>query len=72
MRVSLESFNTTGPTLLTSLKFLMRCVASSLRSDDSITIYINTKDCIKKLAAILKYVNDQEILANTSKVRVSS
>ncbi|CAI2387155.1 unnamed protein product [Moneuplotes crassus] len=49
------------------LKYLMRCLASSLRTEESITLYINIKDCIKKLGAVLKYINDQEILANTSK-----
>ncbi|CAI2386302.1 unnamed protein product [Moneuplotes crassus] len=50
-----------------SLKYLMRCLASSLRSEDSILMYLNEKDCIKKLGVVLKYVNDQEILANASK-----
>ena len=50
----------------------MRYLASSLRNDDAILFYINVKDSIKKLGAILKYVGDQEILANTSKVNISA
>ena len=46
----------------------MRCIASTLRSDDAITIFINIKESVNKVASVLKYVNDQEILANASKI----
>ena len=50
------------------LKYLMRCLASTLRNDEFIAVFINLKDSISKVASILKYVNDQEILANSAKV----
>ena len=46
----------------------MRWIASTLRSDDAITIFINIKESVSKIASVLKYVKDQEILANASKI----
>lgn len=50
------------------LKYLMRCLASTLRSDEFIGIFVKIKDSINRVASVLKYVNDQEILANSAKV----
>ena len=53
---------------VTLLKFLMRCLASTLRNDEFISVFVNIKDSIFKVSSILKYIGDQEILANSAKV----